>query len=221
MRPDERSAAARLARYLERIRNGDSSARNELLEAYAPFALSVASRVVGRYVRLGEDDEATVALMALDEAIDTFQPDKGSFLGFATQVIRRRTIDQVRREGRRAREIPAGVRFDAGSADQEDQGDRASSLETVVAEIALREQEDAESRRQELLTFAQELSDFGLSLEELARVAPRHRDARDSAKEVARVLAADRSLREYLKQRKQLPLRELELRSGIGRKSLE
>jgi RNA polymerase sigma factor len=211
----------RLSRYLERIRAGDASARNDLLEAYAPFALSIASRVTGRYIRLGEDDEANIALMALDEAVRTFEPDKGTFLGFATQVIRRRVIDQVRRDSRRSREIPAGVRFTASDGEVEEGTQRTLPVEAAIAELAAREQEDSEARRQEILLFGKDLASYGLSLEELARVAPRHRDAREAAKEVARVLAADRGLSDYLRHRKQLPLRELELRSGVSRKSLE
>lgn len=200
---------------------GDAEARNELLEAYAPFALSVASRVVGRYVRLGEDDAASVALLALDEAAHAFEPQKGGFLGFATQVVRRRVIDQVRREGRRSREMPAGVRFAFGDLDPSDHPHPLGVAEAAVAELAAREQEAAEARRQELLAYARELRDYGLSLDEVAKVAPRHRDAREAAKEVARVLAGDPGLALRLRQRRQLPLQELETRCGVGRKSLE
>lgn len=218
---DRPQRAARLARYLERIRSGEQDARGELLEAYAPFALSIASRVVGRFVRLGSDDEANVALMALDEAVSSFASDKGSFLGFATQVIRRRVIDHVRRDSRKAREIPSGVAFSGGDGDGDDANEPRLPRGAVLSELASRDYEDGEVRRQELALLASDLAQYDLDLEELSRVAPRHRDAREAAKAVARTLAGDEHLREHLLQRRQLPLRELEYRTGVGRKSLE
>lgn len=218
---DRSQRADRLARYLERIRHGEQDAREELLEAYAPFALSVASRVVGHFVRLGSDDEANVALIALDEAVSSFAPDRGSFLGFATQVIRRRVIDHVRREGRQAREIPSGVAFSGSDGDGDETNEPRLPYGKVLSEIAARDHEDGEARRQELALLASELAEYDLDLEELSRVAPRHRDAREAAKAVARTLVGDEHLREYLLQRRQLPLRELEYRTGVGRKSLE
>lgn len=210
---------ARLARCLERIGQGDGQARNDLLTAYAPYALSVASRATGRFIRLGEDDEANIALIALDEAARTFVAAKGSFLPFASQVIRRRLIDYLRHQGRRSTEIPAGVRFAPGDPEMAD--DQLASLETTIAVVTAREYEESEARKHELLAYSRELSRYGLTFDELARVAPRHRDARDSAKDVARVLAADPAMRKRLIVSKQLPLRELQMRTGVGRKSLE
>lgn len=218
---DRSQRAARLARYLERIRHGEQDAREELLEAYAPFALSIAARVMGRFVRLGSDDAANVALIALDEAVSTFAPDKGSFLGFATQVIRRRVIDHVRRDSRRSREIPSGVAFFGGDGDGDDANEPYLPRGKILSEIAARDHEDGEARRQELAFLASELAEYHLDLEQLSRVAPRHRDAREAAKAVARILVDDEHLREHLLQRRQLPLRELEYRTGVGRKSLE
>ncbi len=211
--------AARLARCLERIGQGDEPARNELLTAYAPYALSVASRVTHRFLRLGEDDEANVALIALDEAARTFVAPRGSFLPFAAQVIQRRLIDYLRYQSRRSAEIPAGVRFAPGDPEMDE--DQLTGLETMIAVVTAREYEENEARRHELMAYNHELSQYGLSFDELARVAPRHRDARDSAKEVARVLAADAAMRKRLSESKQLPLRELEARTGVSRKTLE
>lgn len=210
---------ARLARVLERIGKGDEPARNELLSAYAPYALSVASRVTGRFMRLGEDDEANVALIALDEAARTFDAAKGSFLPFASQVIQRRLIDYLRHQSRRSAEIPAGVRFAPGDPEMADE--QLTGLEATIAVVTAREYEESQARRHELLAYTRDLSQYGLTFAELARIAPKHKDARDSAKEVARVLASDPVMRKRLSDSKQLPLRELETRTGVGRKSLE
>ena len=69
--------------------------------------------------------------------------------------------------------------------------------------------------------YCRALAEYGIELEALADAAPKHRDARESAKQVARLMASDERMRTYMTERKQLPLRELETRSGMGRKSLE
>ena len=215
-------ASVRLARCLERIAAGDARARDELLKAYAPYAMSAASRVVGRFVRLGHDDEANIALMAMDEAARTFAPDKGSFLSFAAQVIRRRMIDYLRREGRKAREVPAGVSFSPG--DDDDGGEQdlpVAGLAGAINTLATQAYEDGVARRDELAEYARQLGEYGIQLESLADVAPRHQDARDHAKEIARLIAGDERMSGYLLERKQLPLRELEARGDMKRKTLE
>jgi len=210
-----------MAILLERLRRGDDSARNDLLRSYAPFALSVASRVIGKFVRLGEDDESTVALVALDEAAKVFNPERGNFLGFARQVIRRRVIDHLRREGRASREIPAGAMRPAWEQDEDGGPGSLQPLDRAIAELAAREHEEGEARHHEVLAYTEELKEYGIELEELERVAPRHQDARENAARVARRLVADPQLCQYLFRRRQLPLRELETMDGLGRKSLE
>ncbi len=54
---------------LRRARAGDGWAREQIIGDYAPFARAAARRTVGRYVG-PDDDLASIALMALDEAID-------------------------------------------------------------------------------------------------------------------------------------------------------
>jgi RNA polymerase sigma factor len=212
---------ARLAVLLGRLRQGDGSARNELLKGYAPFALSVASRVIGRFVKLGEDDESTVALIALDEAAKAFDPERGNFLGFARQVIRRRIIDHLRRQSRASREIPAGAMRPAWEQDEDGAAGALQPLDRAIAELAAREHEEGEARHHEVLAFVEELKQYGIELDELERVAPRHQDARDNVTRVARRLVANPELCQYLFRRRQLPLRELESMDGLGRKSLE
>lgn len=212
---------ARLAVLLDRLQQGDDSARDELLRGYAPFALSVASRVTGKFVRLGEDDESTVALVALDEAARAFDPQRGGFLGFAREVIRRRVIDHLRKEGRRAREVPAGAMRPSWEQDDLSGSAIMQPLDRMIAEIAAREHEEGQARHLEVMVFTQELGEFGIDLEELAHLAPRHRDARSNAAQVARNLVARPELRDYLVRRRQLPLKELAEMDGLGRKSLE
>ncbi|ATA59272.1 RNA polymerase sigma factor SigI [Geobacillus stearothermophilus] len=54
--------------------------RNELIEQYKPFIAKTASSVCKRFIR-EEDDEASIGLIAFNEAIEKYAPHKGgSFL---------------------------------------------------------------------------------------------------------------------------------------------
>ncbi|GFN31097.1 sigma factor [Paenibacillus xylaniclasticus] len=80
-----------------RIRAGDEQARSEFIARYEPYLLKVTSGFCKRYINPEQDDEYSIALLAFNEAIDSFSSDAGrSFLGFAETVIRRRLIDYVR-----------------------------------------------------------------------------------------------------------------------------
>ncbi|HYF78723.1 MAG TPA: sigma-70 family RNA polymerase sigma factor, partial [Symbiobacteriaceae bacterium] len=93
-------------RLLEPARRGDEQARNDLIRQYTPLVLRVGSQVSGRYLQVGRDEEVSIGMIALNEAIDRFDADRGaSFISFAEMVIKRRLIDYYRRQKGRS-EIP-------------------------------------------------------------------------------------------------------------------
>ncbi len=214
---------------LDRARGGDATARELLLKRYTPFALKVASRVIGSYVELGRDDEASVALMAFNEAIDSYDPGRGaSFLGFAQAVIRRRLIDFFRQARSRSREVPLSAFGEAEDGSEEILGSggvgavgRLEAAQVAAAEWADADWEEATDRRGEVLRFRELLKAYGITLAELVRISPRHEDARKRAMEAARVLASRPNLIGHLRRRGELPLKELEILVGLSRKTLE
>lgn len=213
---------------LARAREGDRMARETLLGRYSPFVLKTASRVTGTYVRLGRDDEASVALMAFNEAIDSYDPGRGaSFLGFAQTVIRRRLIDHFRGKIRN-REVPLSALTTGdgmmGSGSEENAGGSVAGVvagQVAAAEWAHRDHEEQRERREEVLRYRELLATYGISLGDLVRVSPRHEDARRRAMEAARVLAARPELIAKFRRRGELPLKELGGLAGVSRKTLE
>lgn len=201
---------------LQLAREGDREARERLIDSFTPFILRVASQSRGRYVQVGEDEEVSIGMLAFNEAIDHFDDRRGkNFLAFAEQVIRRRLIDHYRRERRGAREV--------NFSELKDQENPGYPLEAEVR-MAVEEHRrvaEAEDQREEILRYRDLLAAYGISLPELVRISPKHRDARDSARKVARVLAEDPELAEHLRRLKELPLKELSSRVAVSRKTLE
>lgn len=203
---------------VRRAQGGDADAREELIRAFRPFVMRVAADACGRFVG-PSDDEASVALIAFDEAITVYQPDKGgSFLRFAETVIRRRLIDHFRKQQSGRREVPL--------SDLEVEDDEGGSYLPVEAEAAVavhQERQELVERQEEIARYRAVLAEFGISFQELAALSPKHRDARASAKRVARAIAANPSWVSFLMSNRSLPLRELEQATGLGvsRKTIE
>lgn len=196
---------------------GDKLVREQLIKEYRPFYLRVASQVAKKYLVLGRDDEASIAMSAFDEAIDAYNPKAGaSFLSFAEIVIKRRMVDYFRRKARSREEIPLSS---LETDDTEDNIIRKIELKEAYGVIQL--QQEAEERREEIFRLNQLLSEYGVRFSELVKISPKHQDARDRALEVARILANDPELLKYLTHRKALPLKELEKVVKVSRKTLE
>ncbi len=202
--------AADLDLLVMKAKGGDGTSRELVLERCRPFIVRVASRQAKRFLDWENDDELSVALVALNEAIDAYQPQTGAgFLGFAQVVITRRLVDYFRRQGRHMAET-----LDGGGWTED-----GSLVRLARLEQARREEEAA--RAEELQELKAVLSTFGISLRELARVAPRRVDARQGLAQAARVLASDPVLVQQLYFTRQLPLAALAGRVRVSRKTLE
>ncbi|MBE3589363.1 MAG: RNA polymerase sigma-I factor [Firmicutes bacterium] len=197
---------------------GDRAAREDLIRAYTPFVLRVASRACGRYLVSGRDDEVSVALIAFNEAIDRFDGEGGaSFLAFAEMVIRRRLVDHYR-AARRARELPL-TEFET----TDDEGQPYNVVDIRGALERHEAEEEASRRRADIARFREALADFGVTLQDLVAAAPRHEDARRRAMAVARRIADTPALAQHLRRHRELPLKELSALPdlGVSRKTLE
>lgn len=78
----------------------DIGERNRLIETYKPFIIKVVSKICGRFIQEGVDEELSIGLMAFNEAIEVFDAHKGAFFSFSETVIKRRLIDYYRKEKR-------------------------------------------------------------------------------------------------------------------------
>lgn len=202
---------------LTRAKAGDREARNALLRDFTPFILRAASQAAGRYLTQGRDEEISIALLAFNEAIDAFQPDKGRFLSFAETVIKRRLIDYFRRRQREmSREV---VMSDLAREDDEDDGYVPALDAAAEQSHAVRTEED--DRRREIEDYRMALAEWGLTWNQLVRLAPKHRDARSRAISMARMVAGDLALRESFLTKKELPVKLLVQKAGFNRKLVE
>jgi len=202
-----------------RARDGDPVAREDLVRDYVPFILKTAASVVKRYLVAGQDDEASVALAAFNEAIDAYVSPRPGFLAFAATVIRRRLVDYYRRE-RRHSEIPF-----SSLGNNSDEAQDAPVENLIAQDYDADEWQRVIERRDEIERWKEVLREFGLTLGQVVKWIPKHADARERAKRVAQAVARVDSLREHFLQSKELPIDELLERlpeeDKVSRKTIE
>lgn len=210
--------AAEAAADVRAAQGGDGSARERLIAQHTPLVLRVGARVCGRFLQAGRDDEVSIGLMAVNEAIGRYRDGSGaSFAAFAEMVVRRRLIDHLRRQGAH-RETPFS-QFEVEDTD----GSQWNPVEFERAQEIDLERRAAEERRAEIAEFTQLLRPYGVTLADLVRQSPQHLDARARAVRVARAVAERPEWREYLRQHRALPLRAMEAAPelAVSRKTLE
>ena len=205
---------------LAQVQQGQETIREEMIERYLPFILKTTSRLCKRYVRLGLDDEVSVALLAFNEALNKYDLEQNtSFFAFAEAVIKRRIIDYFRKESRGNKEIP----WSAVTGDEEEY-DSAYQLDRLTWDQAYSRQFEDEikaMRREEIMEYQKQLEYYGISLRELAETSPKHQDARTAAFEVARLISRNERFYKHLNKTTALPMKELENEVKVSRKTLE
>jgi RNA polymerase sigma factor len=171
----------------------DSVEMNKLIEEYIPFIRKTAIRVIppGTY-----DSFSSTAMSAFAEAVQKFRDNKGKFLGFAALVITNRVKDQIRKEYK-PKEIPS---------------------EDIEVEATFEERTD---RKMEVDMFRDELSDFGIILDDLLKESPKHKGSRNKANLAAETLSGNEVLFKSLKDSGKVPVKRLSELSGITVKLIE
>lgn len=197
------------------IQQGDKELQNQLIEQYKPFIAKAVSSVCKRYIS-EIDDEFSIGLIAFNDAIEKYSPEKGSSLfAFAELVIKRKVIDYIRKEAR----TPYTINIELQEQDESE-----FSQSKIEADLSINEHTkliEQEHRKEEIIYFQHCLLDFKLTFEEIVEQSPKHFDARKNAVEVAAKLVEDNELREYLFTKKQLPVKQLEKQVAVSRKTIE
>jgi RNA polymerase sigma factor len=203
-----------LEELITNAQKGDETALNFLLKNYQPFIAKCVSEVCKRYIDPDRDDEFSIGLSAFNEAIRLFSKDRGSsFLTFANLIIKRKVIDYIRSQNKYPAAISLDETYDAEKME--------NPIEIEAVKDIYQQEQEAWYRRQEILEFKEKLATYKLTLLELSEVAPKHRDARDSAVKIARVLREDPKLRDFVEQKKKLPIKELAKQVDVSKKTLE
>lgn len=197
------------------IQKGDEAALRELLSKYKPFVKKTVSTVCKHYID-DSDDEFSIGLIAFHEAIMKYDPNRGSsLLAFAEVIIKRKVIDYIRSNSKYKELSMQLVTND---------GDTNGTLQSIEDNLSIENfhiKKDDEKRKEEIIRFGELLKTYKLSFNDLIKQSPKHEDARVNAFKAAKEIVEDRELLEQLIENKKLPMKLLEKKVDVSRKTLE
>lgn len=190
----------------------DSQKADDFIRAYIPFIRSEVSKFLSR-ICTEQDDEFSIAMMAFHEAILGYEKSRGSFLSYASMLIRSRLIDYQRKEARHRGELSlyeesedTGLTILDGLADQRNHFEELANLEAT---------------QQEIEELSDVMSTFGVSFSDVAENCPKQERTLAACTSAIRYAMEHRPLLDELLRTKKLPLSQLVEGSGVERKTLE
>ncbi|MGG3453978.1 RNA polymerase sigma-I factor [Paenibacillus rhizolycopersici] len=199
---------------LHQAQAGNNNERDLLIDYYRPFIIRAVSHVCKRQVGWNQD-EASIGIIAFNEAIDRYLlASEKSFDNFAYMVIHHRLIDEFRRQGKYM-QLESAI-WDRRHAELDQSPlEVASSLEIFEREQA------AEALAEELRLYDVTLQQYGIDLEELEEVSPKHRDTRAQLIRIARIFSEHPQWINMLRTTKKLPAKEMLTVFKVSSKTLE
>ncbi|WP_315122206.1 RNA polymerase sigma-I factor [uncultured Clostridium sp.] len=192
------------------IQKGNEEDKNDLIEEYIPFIKKVISSQLGQYVEIENNDDFSIGLIAFNEAIEKYDEKRGNFLTFASVVIKSRLIDQLRSRARRPKE----VYISQLKCDDEDD----DYHENVMAMDGF---EGRIETRFDIATLIEDMKEYGISLEDLIKEAPKHKDTRIIAISIGRYIFENDHLKEKFLKTKNLPTSDLMRELCISKKVIQ
>ena len=194
---------------------GDARLMDDFVRQNEPFVLRCASFTVHRYVTKS-DDEWSVALLAFSQAVQEYSMDKGSFMGFAKLVIRRRLIDYIRTQSKYSAET--AVSLSVLDSDPEEERGNIAAGKAVFRQI---EQIPDDSLKLEIESVNHTFSAYGFSFYDLIRCSPKAEKTKKACARAIAYIIRNPRLTEDMRNSKYLPVKIIEKNAEVPRKILE
>ena len=189
--------------------------RNEFLMSEQDHILHLTARVLKRTVSRS-DEEWSIALLAVNEAIDSYEMSRGKFWNYAAMVIGSRIKDYYRSASRFKNEISVNSQAFGEDID-EDESQIGIHIE-IRDKTAVYVETDL---RDELEALAKELEGYDIDLFELPKYSPKSLKTRETCKEIVAAIFLPPPLIELLKKTRNLPVKEIMNRITVKRKLID
>ena len=196
----------------------DRSMREAFLADEKDHILRLTARISGRHIS-ESDDEFSIALIAVNEAIDGYYPGRGDFFSYAAIVIRSRLTDEYRKRARFSNVTPVSPDAFEGNTDEES-GDLNIQLQVGdrVSAMSLGVNNDL---KDEIEALAAELLKYDISLSQLYDHSPRSSKTKEGCIKVIRAIYLPPPLIGLIKKLGKLPAKEISSRCRVPGKLLE
>jgi RNA polymerase sigma factor len=190
----------------------DPQKKDLLIKQFKPFIASVIQKRLGKFLSYGVDEELSVGLLAFNEAINSYNIDKGKFLSFSRLVITNRIIDYYRKQSSQSH---ANSSYD----DAEDETTANLIDKKSVEQFTL--QSELEDKKSEIIEYSHELSQWGINFSELEKISPKQDNLRKEYINCAKLIVSNKIMLDELLRTRRLPIKNIVNVMPLHRKKIE
>lgn len=193
------------------IQHGNFSLREDFILQHKNFVLKCVSDYKNNPSILEDSDEYSIALIAFNEAINTFNMLRGmAFLNYASIVIRNRLNDHARKMKNESKVV---------SLDQLafDKTGRRTNFDIAYEDRSFHGLEV----RDEINLLEKELGKYKIKLKDLLKLSPKEEPTRKKLISLANILYKEKDLLEKLRRTKLIPISEILELTTISRRTIE
>lgn len=200
----------------------DPDYRNDFIDGNRTFIRITAARTVHHFVS-EHDDEWSVAMVAFNEAIEKYFPDKGNFSSFAEHVIRNRLTDALRSEYRHQSEVLfEPLALEGGAKHAEVVDPVTIEIQKKLEEEANQSSYDTQAQAKEEIDAVQHLlAGYGFSFYDLTSCSPKAQKTKEECAKAVIALLTDDGLFHRMQEKRILPIEGIIQASGVKKKILE
>ena len=183
--------------------------RNKFIEDNIKFITLTTEYICKRRISKQNDDEYSIALIAFNRAIDTYEETKGDFHTYAKRVIRNALIDYFRKTSN-------SNTFTTFTGD--------ISSTDIDLKISLEEhnkQTDLLDKKEIITLFNKTLNEYKISMADLIKNSPSHKDTRANLIELSLKISKEPMLLSSLHRKKLLEVKYICDTFKVNRKFVE
>lgn len=187
---------------------------DRLISEYLPFIKKQVQSFIYKSIDNQEyDDMLSIGMFAFVNSVRQFEPERGSFLSFASLNIRSRLIDEFRRNKQGFSNV---VQLFA-----DDTEETVKSAEESASIMQYSKERERETLSEEIGLLQADLSRVGIDFSELPKICPKQNRSRKQCIDLARAVVGNERLKEDFIRTWRLPQAALAEQFRISVKTIE
>lgn len=197
------------------LAQSDSFILNKFIKDNEHFIIKTIYEATGKYITKS-DDKWSIGLSAFYEAIQSYSYEKGHFYSLASLIIKRRLIDNIKKQNKYVNEISTNI-FDEETALSED-SDRYNINKAVIDKVSIVVDT---SIKDEIEILTKSLNSYGFDFFDLVSTSPKALKTKVACAKAISFVIKNPIILIELRKTKLLPLKIIENNAKVPRKILE
>ncbi|MDP4115814.1 MAG: RNA polymerase subunit sigma [Bacteroidota bacterium] len=192
------------------IRRGNLELRDRFISESMPFIMRSLNKILKRHIDIKNDEEFSIGLSAFNEAIEHYDLDRrGNFYKYSHIMINHRIIDYLRRMKRNDKTLLlSSIEYN-------------EYLEQKYLVSNAQYHYEAVELKEDILILQRNLTEFGITWDDLIENSPKHKDTRCLCIRIAKEILEDEDLYGKLLKTRKIPRSELVNRLKVHRRTIE